>query len=289
MGAEPNTFSAVGLDRASSRRRDADWLASARRDPRARALASSEGRLALAEPDRLEHGVGTPQPLESTEPVLLGLRDGAPLFAVEGDEPPHGARWAGLRDLAGVLSPERAAVAAIAIAIGTWHRRHRFCANCGSPTVVTEAGWLRSCPSCGADHHPRIDPVVIMIVVDAGRDRVLLGRQPSWPAGRYSALAGFVEPGEALEEAVAREVREESGVEVERIRYRSSQPWPFPSSLMLGFCCRYLSGEPSPLDGELEDVRWFARSELSDLILPPPIAIARQLIDEWMLTERSPD
>jgi NAD+ diphosphatase len=131
--------------------------------------------------------------------------------------------------------------------------------------------------------------VVIMLVVDASADRVLLGRQPSWPAGRYSALAGFVEPGEALEDAVAREVFEESGVEVRDARYVSSQPWPFPSSLMLGFEASWVGGEPVAADGELEDARWFTRAELSDaaaghgpMLLPPPLAIARRLIDGWL-------
>lgn len=158
--------------------------------------------------------------------------------------------------------------------------------------MVADAGHLRICARCGAHHHPRTDPVVIMLVEDG--DRVLLGRQASWPGGRYSALAGFVEPGETLEEAVAREVEEEAGVAVEDVRYRSSQPWPFPGSVMLGFHARYASGEPSTRDAELEDVRWFDREELAavaredqdededGLHLPPPIAIARRLIEEWM-------
>jgi NAD+ diphosphatase len=142
---------------------------------------------------------------------------------------------------------------------------------------------------CGAEHHPRTDPVVIMLIVDAERDRVLLGRQASWPPRRYSALAGFVEPGESLEDAVAREVLEESGVEVTGARYVSSQPWPFPSSLMLGFEASYVAGEPVAADGELEDARWCSRAELTDaaggrgeLLLPPPLAIARRLVDGWL-------
>jgi NAD+ diphosphatase len=160
---------------------------------------------------------------------------------------------------------------------------------CGTASLVREAGLLRVCPSCGAEHHPRTDPVVIMLVVDGDRDRVLLGRQAAWPAGRYSALAGFVEPGESLEDAVAREVLEESGVEVTGARYVSSQPWPFPSSLMLGFEASYAGGSPVAADGELEDARWFSRSELEDaaaergsFLLPPPLAIARRLIDGWL-------
>jgi NAD+ diphosphatase len=164
---------------------------------------------------------------------------------------------------------------------------HRFCARCGAPTEIAEAGHVRRCPRCGAVHHPRLDPVVIVLVHDAGR--ALLGRQPTWPAGRYSALAGFVEPGESLEEAVAREVGEESGVAVADIAYHSSQPWPFPASLMLGFHARHVAGEPATLDDELEDVRWFGREEVAaaargdgPLLLPPPLAIARRLIDTWL-------
>ncbi len=150
---------------------------------------------------------------------------------------------------------------------------------------MAEAGHVRVCPVCAAQHHPRTDPVVIMLV--ARGDEVLLGRQASWPAGRYSALAGFVEPGESLEEAVAREVFEESGVTVRGVRYRSSQPWPFPASLMLGFRAEWEAGEPRALDGELEDVGWFGRSDLGggSILLPPRQAIARSLIDEWLADE----
>jgi NAD+ diphosphatase len=146
---------------------------------------------------------------------------------------------------------------------------------------------VRSCPNCGALHHPRIDPVIIVLVTDG--DRALLGRQARWPKGRYSTLAGFVEPGESLEEAVVREVGEEAGVEIADVRYRSTQPWPFPSSLMIGFHARWRAGEPEVRDEELEDVRWFTRDELraiargeTDMHLPPPLAIARMLIDEWL-------
>ena len=147
---------------------------------------------------------------------------------------------------------------------------------------------MRACPACGAQHHPRTDPVVIMLVHDG--DRAVLGRQPHWLTGRYSALAGFVEPGESLEEAVAREVHEETGAHVDEIAYRSSQPWPFPASLMLGFIARWTSGEPVVGDGELEDVRWFTREEIASggVKLPPRQAIARRLIEEW-LGQEAPD
>ena len=139
----------------------------------------------------------------------------------------------GLRQAAAILSREDGGLAAYTAALLNWHRRHRYCSACGQPSDVVEGGLTRKCPNCGAEHHPRTDPVVIMLVTDG--DRLLLGRQHAWPSGRYSALAGFVEPGEALEEAVAREVREEAGVVVGRPRYIASQPWPFPASLMLGF------------------------------------------------------
>ena len=146
-----------------------------------------------------------------------------------------------MRDIAPRLAQDDGGLIAYAAALLNWHRRHRFCSVCGHASEIEEAGLLRRCPNCGAEHHPRTDPVVIMLVVDEERDRVLLGRQPSWPPGRYSALAGFVEPGESLEDAVAREVLEESGVEVAGARYDSSQPWPFPSSLMLGFTVSYVA------------------------------------------------
>ncbi len=226
------------------------------------------------------------------ETVLLGVDTHGPVFAVD-PEPERaaalqpGAEVRGLRDVAAMAATADAGLLAHAVGLLNWHRRHRFCANCGAPTSSAEAGHVRACPRCGAIHHPRTDPVVITLVHDG--DRVLLGRQPTWPPGRYSALAGFVEPGESLEEAVAREIGEESGVTVRDVRYRSSQPWPFPASLMLGFEAAYAAGQPYTHDRELEDVRWFSRHELEravagdgELLLPPPLAIARRLIEGWL-------
>ncbi len=216
------------------------------------------------------------------ELVLLGVDgDGRAIFAADPGEAVPGERR-GLRELAPVISQADGGMIAHAVALLNWHRRHRFCANCGARSESREAGHIRQCPACGTDHHPRTDPVVIMLVCDG--DRAVLGRQAHWPAGRYSALAGFVEPGESLEEAVAREVREECGARVTDVRYRSSQPWPFPTSLMLGFHARWTAGEPAVGDGELEDVRWFTRDEIAGggVRLPPPEAIARRLIDEWL-------
>jgi NAD+ diphosphatase len=213
------------------------------------------------------------------------------VFATERD----GVDLVGLRDLAVSLPAERLGVIAYASAMVNWARATRFCGVCGLATEPREGGHVRVC-SNGHQHHPRTDPVVIMLVTDG--DRALLGRQATWPEGRYSALAGFVEPGERLEDAVAREVQEESGVAVTDVRYIACQPWPFPLSLMLGFHATYAGGELVRGDEELEDVRWYTRAELTTalsgdttwidgapsdhLMLPPPTAIARLLIDRWV-------
>ncbi len=228
------------------------------------------------------------------EPVLLGVDvAGRAVFAVDpGSAVAAGLRddaeLRGLRDIAAQATQADGGLLAHATGLLNWHRSHRFCARCGAPTALAEGGHVRACPRCGALHHPRTDPVVIMLVHEED-ERVLLGRQAAWPPGVYSALAGFVEPGESLEEAVAREVGEETGVVVGDVRYRSSQPWPFPTSLMLGFEARYVGGDAIVLDGELEDVRWFTRDELQraaraegGLVLPRPLAIARRLIDGWL-------
>jgi NAD+ diphosphatase len=282
-----NTFAGEALDRAGPHRRDEAWLAARLADPATRALAASPaGVLVAGERPRLFAVDELPEGLEL---VLLGVDgDGHAVFAADpGDELPGERR--GLRDLAPVLSQAEGGMVAHAVGMLNWHRRHRFCANCGSSTGAQEAGYVRVCPACGTQHHPRTDPVVIMLVIDG--DRALLGRQAQWPAGRYSALAGFVEPGESLEEAVAREVREEAGVRVDDVRYRSSQPWPFPTSLMLGFSARWAGGEPAVRDDELEDVGWFTREAIvgGEVLLPPPTAIARRLIDEWLGDDAAPD
>ena len=231
----------------------------------------------------------------------LGLEHERALFAVDLDALPRaalaaltrGASVVALRAAGAMLPRSEGGLAAYLAALLNWHRGHRFCPNCGTATEVAEAGYSRRCPSCGAVHFPRTDPVVIMLV-DSG-DRLLLGRHANWPPRRYSVLAGYVAPGETLEEAVAREVREESGVEVHDPRYIASQPWPFPSSLMLGFEARAEGGEPTASDGELEDVRWFtldaARAALGaqseELELPPRASIARLLIERWVASQRA--
>ncbi|MBB4660898.1 NAD(+) diphosphatase [Conexibacter arvalis] len=303
----PNTFAGSTLDRAGGRRTDAGWVQERLADPGSRALAlTRDGILVTGDPPALVRIALGQIPGGAPEPaVLLGVGpDGDALFAVD-VEHLHarrplipGARALGLREVGARLPAEEAGLAAQAAALLNWHRSHPHCSRCGAVTDATAAGHLRCCPVCGGEHHPRTDPVVIMLVLDG--DRVLLGRQASWPAGRYSALAGFVEGGESLEEAVAREVMEEAGVAVRDARYVSSQPWPFPSSLMLGFTARYAGGEPEVRDGELEDVRWFTRAQVAaaaaregsadwaappgdaELLLPPPIAIARRLLDGWL-------
>jgi len=280
-------------------RADASWLAERLADDASRVLLVAEDGVYV-------NGDSRPAlvPLRAAgelhEPVLLGLDSSGALFAAAapgGGSAPDGARLMGLRDAGALLSPEDAGLLAYATAMVNWHRRHPHCAVCGARTNAEEAGFLRRCPECGAEHHPRTDPVVIMLVHDG--DRALLGRQASWPAGRYSSLAGFVEPGESLEEAVAREVAEESGVEVGPPRYVASQPWPFPASLMLGFEAPWVAGEPRALERAIEDVRWFSRAEVaaaaaedagarparpgaSALLLPPRFAIARRLVERWL-------
>lgn len=293
-----NTFSGALLDRASDRRGDPGWVHERLADPSSRALpVRAEGPYVRCDGERCRPALVPVPVLAAGEtlpaPVLLGLDRHGALFAVDvEDRSDLAARLDGtapmsLREAGARVAPHDGGLMAYATAMLNWHRTHRFCPRCGGPTHSVEAGHARICERCGESHHPRTDPVVIMLVHDG--DRVLLGRQPSWPEQRYSALAGFVEPGESLEEAVAREVSEESDVAVEQVRYRSSQPWPFPASLMLGFRARYAGGEPSARDGELADVRWFGREELKDaerqrgdLLLPPPIAIARRLIEEWL-------
>jgi NAD+ diphosphatase len=277
---EANTFSGATLDRAGEHRADAAWVAERAADPRATAVVVGDGGVLLRD-GRLAR---VPLTEAGGAGLLLGIDDNGPVFAADARD---GEPLTGLRDAATTLPQADGGLAAYAAAMLGWHRKHRFCANCGHPTEVKEAGHLRTCPNCGAEHHPRTDPVVIMLV-ERGDD-VLLGRQARWPKGRYSALAGFVEPGESLEEAVAREVREESGIEVDTPRYVSSQPWPFPMSLMLGFVAPWRAGEPRIGDEELEDVRWFTRDELAQAVerrgplqLPPPLAIARKLIDGWL-------
>jgi NAD+ diphosphatase len=311
---EPNAFSGAELDRAADERKDAEWVAAQRRHPHARAvLVGDDGVHVTGDGDGGEPRLalvslaGVPA---RERAMLLGLDDRGPVFAVDVDasgdalprpligahgggtlDPATGTRPAGLRDAVASLPQSDGGLVAYACALVNWHRRHGHCSVCGTATEPSSGGLVRDCPRCGTHHFPRTDPVVIMLVT--GEDRVLLGRHASWPPGRYSTLAGFVEPGESLEEAVAREVREEAAVDVGAPVYLSSQPWPFPSSLMLGFTVPWAGGEPVRQEDEIEDVRWFSRAEVeaacdpthptdAALALPPRHAIARRLIDSWL-------
>jgi NAD+ diphosphatase len=291
----------MALDRMTHLRHDQSWIAGLLAEPTSWVLAAGSDGVLLddaGEPRVMRRLIETGRidPAGLSEPILLGLEDGAALFAVDLDalDPAaragleQGASVVALRDAGAGLSRSEAGLAAYLSALLNWHRRHRFCANCGAATIVAEAGYSRRCPQCGVTHFPRTDPVVIMLVEHAGR--LLLGRRAGWPGNRYSVLAGFVSPGESLEEAVVREVREESGIQAYDARFVTSQPWPFPCSLMLGFEARSDGGEPRALDGELEDVQWFTLDDVelasaetrADLRLPPPISIARFLIDRWL-------
>ncbi|MEP9379609.1 NAD(+) diphosphatase [Aquabacter sp. CN5-332] len=231
--------------------------------------------------------------LGAGSPLFLGFSDGAPRFAARFDAGRREELEAGglfvsdLRSIAtgGLLPPEHLAAIACGKALNAWHGRHRFCSNCGNESNVIEGGWRRDCPSCGAQHFPRTDPVVIMLT--AMGDRCLLGRQAHFAPGMWSALAGFVEPGETAEDAVRREILEESGLLVGRVSYHASQPWPFPMSLMIGCLAEALTDEIVVDKSELEDARWFTREEATlmltrthpqGLFTPPPIAIAHHLI-----------
>jgi NAD+ diphosphatase len=302
------TFTGMPLDRAMDERMDPAVIARLLVDPRANVLVASEQGVLIGDGDTpalmrvaVAQEVGARAAQTDDQPMLLGLDDGAPVFALDLDELPEserdglidGGRVVSLREAGEILSRTEAGLAAYLAALLNWHRSHRYCANCGTNTLVKEAGYARRCPRCHTTHFPRTDPVVIMTVEHDGS--LLLGRRPGWPGRRYSTLAGFVAVGEAAEEAVIREVCEESGIVARDPRFVSSQPWPFPRSLMLGFAAQSDGGEPRARDGELEDVRWFsdeevraaANGENPELRLPPPISIARFLIDRWMAARAS--
>jgi len=217
--------------------------------------------------------------------LYLGALDGQAYFAVAAPLPRRlGAQSRSLRDVGALLDDRDAGLLVHAVGLANWHATHPRCPRCGAPTESIRGGAVRRCTTDGTDHFPRTDPAVIMLVSD-GADRCLLGRQAVWPAGRYSTLAGFVEPGESAEMAVVREVAEETGVLVRDVVYQGSQPWPFPASLMLGYRA-LCDGDAVPYarDGELEDARWLTRAELRDgrAMLPTPVSIAYRLITEWL-------
>jgi NAD+ diphosphatase len=226
--------------------------------------------------------------------VFLGEADGVPYAAVRGERALTVSgrpvdHWAGLRDLGTELGDLDAGLLVQAVGILEWHERNRFSPLTGAATTIERAGWVQRDPTTGTEFFPRTDPAVIMLVHD-GAGRVVLGRQAVWPPGRFSILAGFVEPGESAEAAVAREVAEEVGLQVTDVRYVGSQPWPFPQSLMLGFVALAEGGGELVLDpGEIEEARWFSRDQLLQgeglSALPPAVSIARHIIDRWLAGE----
>ena len=223
------------------------------------------------------------QPLRSQ---YLGLYQGIHCFSCEvaAEIPaPEGMVWAGLRSLFGLVDDGLFALAGRAIQVMDWDRSHLYCGRCGTPTIVKAGERARQCPSCGQVHYPRIAPAVMALVRNG--NQLLLARSPHFPAGMHSALAGFVEPGESLEQCLVREVREEVGVEVTNLRYFSSQPWPFPHSLMIAFQCDYAGGKITPEPGEIEAAGWFDLDNLP--VLPNKISIARRLIDTTIAQIRS--
>src|SRR5246127_5953642 len=317
----PNFYSHPGFERAGLRRRDTGWIVERVVYPKSRfvpvwrnqklviELESGESRAVVLEAAGIASHFGTsPQErLSSGEVVFLGVIEErahfaldlspvqaplemlqSPALAASGVEAAT-VRFADLRQIGARIDRREGALLALARAIMFWHSRHRYCGLCGSATRSEEAGHMRRCTNheCNAMHFPRTDPAVIMLVTDG--DRALLGRNKNFPLpGMYSTLAGFVEPGESLEDAVAREVREETGVEVGAVHYHSSQPWPFPGNIMLGFHAEARTSEITVDYGELEDARWFTRDWLSSrpdddsFRMPRLDSIARRLIEDWL-------
>lgn len=288
--AVPRLYTEASLDRAAHRRRDAAWIDARRRDDATRVVFLSDLKVAVAGPEEApyayapslgELGQGLPE-----EAVFLGERDGVAWFALDlGDRPPPAGRPMELRAVSLLLPAGEAGMLAHARALAHWHRSHRHCGWCGGATAPIHGGHARRCPGCGREHFPRTDPAVIVLVTHG--EQCLLARSPRFPPGMYSTLAGFVEPGESLEETLAREVLEEVGVEIEGATYRGSQPWPFPQSLMLGFRARARTTRLVLDPEEIEGALWLGRDELLDearrpVRLPSPDSIARFLIEEWL-------
>jgi len=309
-------FAGGGLDRAAHLRGDAGALTALLAEPLARVLPFWRGKPLLADVDGGGKRLGLVSPGHpvldgSGTPLLLGLADGAARFAVDisGWEPvgevampgsffdpteqrhpdlPDDHRFAELRGVMLALDPLEAELAATGRSLLAWHGTHGFCSACGAASEVAKAGWQRSCPACGAQHFPRTDPVVIMLITRG--NRTLIGRSPGWPEGMYSCLAGFMEPGETMEAAVRREVAEETGVQVGAVRFVASQPWPFPASLMLGCHGEALTEEMALDPVEIEDAIWLTREGMADVfagahpVVRPPRrgAIAAHLLRMWL-------
>ncbi|HEX8442053.1 MAG TPA: NAD(+) diphosphatase [Allosphingosinicella sp.] len=280
-------FTGAAIDRADHLRLKPERIAELEARPQARLLRLADLDPVLDEAGRLGWDSLDRRP-EGAELIFLGLDKARPLFAPLRRLAAGQRAWSVFRLLA-IMSAEDAALWGTARALVEWHNRHRFCANCGSPSELFRAGWGRSCSACAVEHFPRVDPVVIMLAEHSGR--VLLGRQPQYPAGRYSALAGFMEPGESIEEAVARELKEEAGISVTNARYVASQPWPFPGSLMIGCFAEALEDHLTLDQDELEDAMWVDRAGVrgalagevaAPFLAPPPFAIAHTLLATWL-------
>jgi NAD+ diphosphatase len=279
------------VDRATARRMDQDWLDAAWKDPRTRVLVVSGGQ-ALVQMDDTHADLRfvPPEEAPSGTRLLLGQDgDGVVYFAVNAPLPdaPDGVRAASLREVGALLGDRDAGLLTHAVALANWHDTHTHCPLDGTPTVPDPGGHSTKCPVDGSEHFPRTDPAVIMLVTDPD-DRCLLARNAAWPGKRVSILAGFVDPGESAEQAVIREVAEETGITVTNVRYLASQPWPMPQSLMLGFRADAPAGQEISVDREeLAEAHWYSRdallalAESRELILPPRVSIARRIIEAW--------
>jgi NAD+ diphosphatase len=282
------TLSRTAVDRAAEHRDDDQWLATAWETGRL-LVADGELRVAVDDDGPALDFVDSASWTGDDVRLLLGVDDdGRALWGTKGEVPKRlGTRLLGLREVGAALGDRDAGLLVTQVALSNWHATHTHCPRCGAPTRVTQGGWSRRCDVDNSQHFPRTDPAVIVLLHDGG-DRALLGRQPAWPPGRYSTIAGFVEAGESAEQCVHREVLEETGVVIDDLVYRASQPWPFPASLMLGYEARVVSGEAHAVDHELEDVRWFDREELRSgpSAMPPNVSIASWLINGWL--DRAP-
>ncbi|HJN91392.1 MAG TPA: NAD(+) diphosphatase [Dehalococcoidia bacterium] len=299
----PHTFAGNPLDRLAVERRDPDWISGRLEDPESRVLALWRLQIPLREGDPATLAWGRTDLLQhisdGSEPVLLGMHDGIAHFAIDISGLEDGAEalshienaaYVDARAAATQVSITDAGMLAQAKAQIDWHARHGFCPKCGGKTSMHEGGLMRQCGQCEAQHFPRTDPVVIVVVSDG--DRCLLGRQKVWPLGMFSALAGFVDQGETIEEAVRREVMEEAGIALSEVSYHSSQPWPFPSSLMIGCLAKAATTEITIDEHELDDAQWFTREQARDslvdpeshpeLRMPGEMAIAHQLVKAWV-------
>ncbi len=301
-------FAGSPLNRLSEKRTDAAWIESKRRDPSSLILPLYRLEPFLLEPKEsgatIELGLLPPGVLDSIADadatcIFLGIDGDRAVFALDlsaSSDPANAGALAGrgyfrdARTAAQMVSIEDAAIIAQAKAMIDWHQRHGFCPRCGAPTKMTDAGYRRLCGQCKAEHFPRVDPVVIMLATHG--ESCLVGRGKQFPRGMFSALAGFVEPGETIEEAVRRELMEEASVRVAEVTYYATQPWPFPSSLMIGCFAQAASRDAKADDIEIAEVRWIERSVARELIagkpvdgvrVPPPIAIAHHLIKAWAL------